>query len=143
MVKKSKVSALVLAMLLGSVSGMAIAEENHVETMVERDHRINPAYLVTEFSKNMDGRALSNVIRAKLAKGVTLQAIVREAKFAGVDVGDLKAALIGAGQDPVIVSVLINSESTGASGSNGQPVGTNSNNGNSNGAAGGGGASPI
>lgn len=143
MVKKSQVSALVLAMLLGSVSGMASAAKapmdeagNEIGVVAEQSSEVG-------FTADMSKNQIAAVVKEKLKAGKKLADIVAEAKSKGVNSADLKAALIAQGQDPVVVSLLVDSKATGSGAPTGAPVGTNSNNGNSNGTAGGGGASPV
>ena len=82
MVKKSKVSALVLAMLLGSVSGMASAA----------------------FVSGMTAAQISAEVSAQLGAHKTLAQIAEEAKAAGVPASALTTALIAAGQDAAFVA---------------------------------------
>ena len=82
MVKNSKVSALVLAMLLGSVSGLASAA----------------------FVSGMTTAQISAEVSAQLGAHKTLAQIAEEAKAAGMPASALTAALIAAGQDAAFVA---------------------------------------
>ncbi len=143
MVKKSKVSALVLAMLLGTVSGLAIAGK------APMDEAGNPIGVKAEqssevsFTAGMSKNQIAAVVKAQLAAGKKLADIVAEAKSKGVNADYLKAALIAEGQDPTLVALLVDNKDTGSGVPTGAPVGTNSSTGNSNGAAGGGGVSTL
>ena len=120
MVKKSKVSALVLAMLMGTVSGMAAAGAtggpgDPLSAVVVDDAIAGPSKHSEDnsyFGKVITKELIATVVAARLKEGKKLSVIVAEAKKAGVSLVELTKALIGANQDAVEVVKAVSAVAT-------------------------------